>query len=76
MKRTMTTLGALMATTTPALAFGGPETTGTSLLVTIFLGFGTLIIVCQLIPGLVLFCSILKTIFGKVAKETAPVTGR
>ena len=76
MKRTMTTLGALIATTTPAMAFGGPETTGTSLLVTVFLGFGTLIIVCQLIPGLVLFCSIIKTIFGKGAKETAPVTGR
>ena len=65
MKRTMTTLGALIATTTPAMAFGGPETTGTSLLVTVFLGFGTLIIVCQLIPGLVLFCSILKTILVK-----------
>ena len=65
-----------MAATTPALAFGGPETTGTSLLVTIFLGFGALIIVCQLIPGLLLLCSMLKTIFGKTAKETAPVTGR
>lgn len=76
MKHTMTTLGALMAATTPALAFGGPESEGAGILVPLFLGFGVLIIVCQLIPGLVLFCSILKTLFGKATKETAPVTGR
>ena len=76
MKHTMTTLGAVMVATTPALAFGGPESEGTGILVPLFLGFGVLIIVCQLIPGLVLFSSILKTLFGKATKETAPVTGR
>jgi hypothetical protein len=44
--------------------------------VMIFLGFGALIIVCQLIPGLVLFSSMLKTLFRKSVKETAPLTGR
>lgn len=76
MKHTMTTLGALMAAATPALAFGGPGSEGTGILVPLFLGFGMLIIVCQLIPGLVLFCSVLKTLFGRATSEAAPVTGR
>lgn len=76
MKHTMTTLGALMAAATPALAFGGPGSEGTGILVPLFLGFGMLIIVCQLIPGLVLFCSILKTLFSRATNGTAPVTGR
>ncbi len=76
MRRTLTTLGTLMITTTPALAYGGPETTETSLLVTLFLGFGIIIIVGQLIPGVILFTSALKALFGKRSKETAPATGR
>lgn len=75
MKRTLTTLGTFLAATTPALAFGGPETTETSLLVILFLGFGAIIIAFQLVPGLILFWSLLKTLFGR-AKETAPATGR
>lgn len=76
MKHTLTTLGALMITTTPALAYGGPETTETGLLVTLLLGFGIVIIAGQLIPGLILFYSTLKVLFGKAEKETAPATGR
>ena len=76
MKRTLTTLGALMITTTPALAYGGAETTETGLLVTLLLGFGIVIIAGQLIPGLILFYSTLKALFGKIGKETAPATGR
>jgi hypothetical protein len=71
MKRMMTITGSIMATTTPALAFGGPEATGTSMWVMLFLGFGALIVVCQLIPGLVLLSSMFKTLFGKTVKETA-----
>ncbi len=76
MKRTLTTLGALMITTTPALAYGGPETTETSLLVTLLLGFGIIIIAGQLIPGLILFTSALKALCGKTRKVTAPAIGR
>jgi hypothetical protein len=76
MKHTMTTLGALMAATTPALAFGGPESAGTGVLVPLFMGFGVLIVVCQLIPGMALFWSILKTLFGKATRETALAAGR
>ncbi len=76
MKRTLTTLGALMITTTPALAYGGPETTETSLLTILLMGFGIIIIAGQLIPGLILFTSTIKALFGKTEKETAPATGR
>ncbi len=76
MKRTLTTLGAMMITTTPALAYGRPETTETSLLVTLLLGFGIIIIAGQLVPAVILFTSTLKALFGKRTKEIAPATGR
>ncbi len=69
MKRTMTTLGALMLVTTPVLAAGGTETSGSGLLTVMFMAFGALIIVGQLIPGLVLFYSMVKGLYGKVAKK-------
>jgi hypothetical protein len=76
MKRTLTALGALMITTTPALAYGGPETTETSLFITLLMGFAIIIIAGQLIPGLILFYSTIRAIFGKTVKETVPATGR
>jgi len=71
----ITMITAIMVAATPALASGGEETIGTSLLVILFLGFGVLIVVCQLIPGLVLFCSMLKGLFDSAAKNTVPKTG-
>jgi hypothetical protein len=76
MKRTLTTLGILMATGTPALASGGPETAETSLFVILFLGFGAVVILGQLIPAVTLFITTLRALFGKAAGETRPVTGR
>lgn len=76
MKRIMTTLGVLLAATTPVLAFGGTESEGTGILVPLFLGFGGLVMVCQLIPALVLFGSAMKTLFGRATKPAAPVAGR
>jgi hypothetical protein len=75
MKRILTALAALTAMTTPVLASGGPDTTGTSMMAIIFLGFCALIIVGQLIPGLFLFCSALKGLFGKSANEISPGNG-
>jgi hypothetical protein len=69
MKHTMTTLGALMAWTTPAIAAGGTETTETSLITILLLGFGSLIVVGQLIPGLIIFCGILRGLFGDTARK-------
>jgi hypothetical protein len=69
MKRTMTTLGALMAMATPAMA-GGMETEGTSLVTILLVGFGALIVVAQLIPALVLFGGMVKGLFRAAAIKT------
>lgn len=54
------------------LAAGGQETMGISLLVILFLGFGALIVLFQLIPSFVLFCSMFKGLFDSTAKKTMP----
>jgi hypothetical protein len=69
MKHTMTTLGTLMAMATPAMA-GGMETEGTSLVTILLIGFGTLIVVGQLIPGIVLFGGMVKGMFKATATKT------
>lgn len=69
MKRTMTTLGALMAMATPAMA-GGMETEGTSLVTILLIGFGALIVVGQLIPALVLFGGMVKGLFRATVTKT------
>lgn len=55
----------LVITTSLALAGEGREITVSGLLVILFLGFGALIVICQLIPSLMLFCSMMKGLFGK-----------
>lgn len=75
MKSITRIIAVLGATTSLAIAGEGAETNGSSLLVILFLGFGALIIVCQLIPGLVLFCSMIKGLFSRSVKKSMPVTG-
>jgi hypothetical protein len=70
MKRTMTTLGALMAMATPVMAAGGMETEGTSLVTILLVGFGALIVVGQLIPALVLLSGMVKSLFRATATKT------
>ncbi len=65
MERMMTLWGALTAGSIPVTAAGGTEATGTSLLTILLLGFGALIVVGRLIPGLVIFGGIVKGLFGK-----------
>lgn len=69
MKRIMTTLGALMTWTSPAIAAGGMETEGTSLVTILLLGFGALIVAGQLIPGLIIFCGMVKGLFIETARK-------
>ena len=68
MKRTMTTLGALITTVTPAIAAGGMETEGTGLVAMLLLGFGALIVVGQLIPAMVVFCGMVKGLLKGATK--------
>jgi hypothetical protein len=65
----------MMLITTPALASSDMETAGISMLLFLFLGFGVLIIACQLVPSLVLFCAMLKGLFNTAAHDTIPRTG-
>ncbi len=73
MKRTMTTLATLVAMATPAIAAGGMETEGTSLITVLLIVFGALIVVGQLIPGIVLFGGMVKGLFGHDTTKTEPV---
>lgn len=73
MKTITRIIAVLGATTSLAIAGEGVETNGSSLLVILFLGFGALIIVCQLIPGLVLFYSMIKGLFSRSVKKSMPV---
>jgi hypothetical protein len=68
-------LTATMLTTTSALASSDMETAGTSVLVLLFLGFGALIVACQLVPSLMLFCLMLKGLFNNATHDTLPKTG-
>jgi hypothetical protein len=75
MKIIMMLLTAVTVEATPAMASSDPETMGTSLLVLLFLGFGALIVVFQLIPSLLLFGSMLKGLFGGAGKHPLPKSG-
>ena len=70
MKRTLTTLGILMAMVIPAIAATTAEATGTSWLTILLIGFGSLVVFGQLIPGMVLIGGMVKGLFGKDATKT------
>lgn len=76
MKRTMKLmLLALLADAPLAYAAAGDQA-GIGLGAFIFLGFVALIVVFQAVPGLILFYSMLKGLFGSVAcKTAAPALG-
>ena len=74
MKLIIAVVTAIMVKTTPVLASSGQETVGTGFLALLFLGFGSLIVICQLIPGLALFCSMLKGLFNSTATKSVPRT--
>ncbi|MHB9098398.1 MAG: hypothetical protein ACYC5X_11335 [Syntrophales bacterium] len=75
MKLITATFAVILVSATSVLASSGQEAVGTSLLVLLFLGFGAFIVACQLIPSIVLFCSMLKGLFDSAAKGTIPKTG-
>jgi hypothetical protein len=54
-----------------AFAASGVEKGESSLFLILFLGFGALIIVFQMIPGVLLFFSMLRGLFTSAPKETA-----
>lgn len=65
--------GALIGSAGWVFAASGDAAGGSGILVVLFLVFGALILVFQLIPGLVLFSSMLKGLFSSVGKEESVV---
>ena len=68
------TIIAMVITATEALAYGGGANgEGPSLLMILFMGFGAVIIVCQIFPAVMLFCGIVKGLM-QAAKGTTGAT--
>lgn len=60
---------AILGSATAAFAAENTSSSGTSPLTVLFLAFFALVVAFQLIPGVILFISALKGVFGK---RTAP----
>ncbi|WP_029914285.1 hypothetical protein [Pelobacter seleniigenes] len=70
MKRTLrNTLIALIAFSSSALAAGSTGAGEGSLLLSLFIGFFTLIVVFQLVPAVLMLFGMLRGIFGRDRKE-------
>jgi hypothetical protein len=64
------TIIAMLITATEALAYGGGESgEGLSFMMILFMGFGAVIIVCQIFPALILFCGMVKGIMAPAVKK-------
>ena len=72
MKNTLrNTLIALATFSSSAFAAGSTSASGGGLLLSLFVGFFALIIVCQLVPATIMLIGILKGLFSRDAKEVA-----
>ena len=70
MKNTLrNTLVALFTFSSSAFAAGSSSATGGGLLLSLFIGFFALIIVCQLVPATIMLIGTLKGLFGRDHKE-------
>ncbi|KAF0215905.1 MAG: hypothetical protein FD174_3915 [Geobacteraceae bacterium] len=68
MKTLINLIIALVTTASLAFAAGGAESQGNGLFVWIFLGFGALIILYQMVPGFMLLGSMIKGFFSTASK--------
>ncbi|MCK4502769.1 MAG: hypothetical protein KAU22_07010 [Desulfuromonadales bacterium] len=72
MKTTLrNTLIALVTFSSSAFAAGSGAASGGGLLMSLFIGFFALIIVCQLVPATIMLIGVLKGLFGRDSKEIA-----
>lgn len=69
MKTTVRALIALLASSGTALAASGAEAEANGFLVTLFLAFGALVIAFQLVPGLILFGSMIRGLLSRPTNE-------
>ncbi len=74
MRRTVKMMVAgLLFSSSAAFAAGGGNVEG-GMLIYVFLGFGALIVAFQLVPGLILFSSMMKEFFSRPSKRAGIVT--
>ncbi len=69
MKNFFATLVLIFTSASGAMAGNGQEPSGFGLLTMIFFGFVAMILAAQLLPGLLLFITGTKSIFGKRASH-------
>ncbi len=69
MKTIIKSLFAVLLAVVPALASGGKDGGEVSFFVVAFFAFGALILVFQLVPGLVLFATMIKELFTRAPKS-------
>ena len=75
MKTTMRALAAILAASTTVMAASGAESEGNGFLVTLFLAFGALVVAFQLVPGLLLFGSMIRGLLTRSDREAARGAG-
>lgn len=75
MKTTLITVAATLAAARGALAAVPATPAGPGLLTVVFLGFGALIVVAQLVPALTLFASMIASLFSAGRAEGTAVSG-
>lgn len=78
MKTAASTMIALLVTATRAMAAASGSDEGLSLFATFFMGFGVMIVLFQLVPGIMLLVGMLKGIFASSGKtsEAAVTTSK
>ncbi len=64
-KSLLSNITLLLASASSAFASNGAENTGLGLMTILFLGFFGLIVATQLLPGLLLFITGTRSLFGK-----------
>lgn len=69
MKTTLRTIAAALLTATPAFAATGAEAEPHGILFYLFIGFGALIVVAQLVPGLMLLGGMIKGLLTGTTRE-------
>ena len=70
--RTVTmAIASVLGFTSFAFAASGAEYEGSGLLLALFIGFGSLVVASQFIPGMVMLYSMLKGILSPAAKENS-----
>lgn len=73
--RMITAIASVLGFSSFAFAASGAEYEGSGLLLVLFIGFGSLIVATQFIPGMVMLYSMLKGLLTPAAKENRASTG-